>query len=147
MPLNSLSVQKSKEALALIPFILILHQYNFYLIVAAATISGIWGLVLYFKRRAPIKAWRILLIITLALGILQGLFGLAMVLSGLKPDGGKNLYYLHYVYGGIVALGIPLTWVSFTTNGKDQRKDLLIYSIATLVLVAAAIRAWMTGPA
>ena len=53
---------------------------------------------------------------------------------------------IHYVYGGIVALGIPLTWLSFTTNGKDQRKDLLAYSIATLILVAAAIRAWMTGP-
>jgi len=124
-----------------------LHKYSFYLIVAAAAISGIWGLILYFTQRAPIKPWRIILIITLALGILQGLFGLTMVFSGLKPDGGKNLYYLHYVYGAIVALGIPLTWVSFTTNGKNQRKDLLIYSIAALVLVAATIRAWMTGPA
>ncbi|HEY4036809.1 MAG TPA: hypothetical protein VGL94_22860 [Ktedonobacteraceae bacterium] len=128
-------------------FILLLHQYNVYLIVAAAAITSIWGLVIYFARKVMIKPWRIMLIITLALGILQGLFGLIMVFSGLKPDGGKNLYYLHYVYGGIVALGIPLTWLSFTTNGKNQRKDLLIYSIATLVLVAAAIRAWMTGPA
>jgi len=129
-------------------FILLLHQYNFYLIVVAAAISGIWGLVLYFTRRPPIKPWRIMLIITLALGILQGLFGLIMVFSGLKPGGsGKDpYYYLHYVYGGIVALGIPLTWLSFTTNGKNQRKDLLIYSIAALVLAAAAIRAWMTGP-
>lgn len=128
-------------------FILLLHQYNVYLIVAAAAITSIWGFVIYFARKALIKPWRIMLIITLALGILQGLFGLIMIFSGLKPGGGKNLYYLHYVYGGIVALGIPLTWLSFTTNGKNQRKDLLIYSIATLVLVAAAIRAWMTGPA
>ena len=127
-------------------FILLLHKYNFYLIVAAAAISGIWGLVLYFTRRPPIKPWRIILIITVALGVLQGLFGLIMVLSGKTPGGGKNLYYLHYVYGGIVALGIPLTWLSFTTNGKNQRKDLLIYSIAALVLAAAAVRAWMTGP-
>lgn len=127
--------------------ILLLHQYNFFLIVASAGITGIWGLVLYFKRKALIKSWRIIWIITIALGILQGLFGLIMVFSGLKPGGGKNLYYLHYVYGGIVALGIPLTWLSFTTNGKNERKDLLIYSIAALVLVAAAVRAWMTGPA
>jgi heme A synthase len=130
----------------LVSFILLLHQYNPYLIVTAAAIAGIWGLVLYFSRRAPIKPWRIVLIITLALGILQGLFGLIMVFSGLRPGGGKDLYYLHYVYGGIVALGIPLTWLSFTTSGKDQRKDLLAYSIAALILVAAAIRAWMTGP-
>lgn len=127
-------------------FILLLHQYNFFLIVAFAGITGIYGLVLYFTRKAIIKSWRIMLIITLALGLLQGLFGLIMVFSGLKPGGGKDLYYLHYVYGGIVALGIPLTWLSFTTSGKNQRKDLLIYSIAALVLVAAAIRAWMTGP-
>jgi heme A synthase len=132
----------------LINFILLLHQYNPYLIVTAAAISGIWGLIIYFTRRPPlVKPWRIMLIITVALGILQGLFGLIMVFASLKPGGGKNLYYLHYVYGGIVALGLPLTWLSFTTNGKDQRKDLLIYSIAALVLVAAAIRAWMTGPA
>lgn len=130
----------------MIDFILLLHQYNFFLIVAAAGITGIWGLIIYFTRKALIKSWRIMLIITLALGILQGLFGLIMVFSGLKPGGGKNLYYLHYVYGGIVALGIPLTWLSFTTNGKNERKDLLVYSIAALVLVAAAIRAWMTGP-
>ncbi len=136
-----------KGALKLINFILLLHQYNPYLIVAAAAISGIWGLIIYFTRRPLVKPWRIMLIITVALGILQGLFGLIMVFASLKPGGGKNLYYLHYVYGGIVALGIPLTWLSFTTNGKDQRKDLLIYSIAALVLVAAAIRAWMTGPA
>jgi heme A synthase len=137
----------TKEYLELINFILLLHQYNPYLIVAAAAVAGIWGLIIYFKRRVPIKPWRIVLIITLALGILQGLLGLIMVFSGLRPGGGKDLYYLHYVYGGIVALGIPLTWLSFTTNGKDQRKDLLAYSITALILVAAAIRAWMTGPA
>jgi heme A synthase len=130
----------------LVSFILLLHQYNPYCIVAAAAIAGIWGLVLYFRRRAPIKPWRIVLIIIIALGLLQGLFGLIMVFAGLRPGGGKDLYYLHYVYGGIVALGIPLTWLSFTTSGKDQRKDVLAYSIAALILVAAAIRAWMTGP-
>jgi hypothetical protein len=46
-----------------------------------------------------------------------------------------------------VALGIPLVWLSFTTNGQDKRKDMLFYSFAMLVMVAAAARAWMTGPA
>ena len=133
--------------MGLIKGILWLHQYNPYLIVTAVAISSIWGMIIYFTRWPLVKPWRIMLIITVALGILQGLFGLIMVFEGWKPGGGKNLYYLHYVYGGIVALGLPLTWLSFTTNGKDRRKDLLIYSIAALVLVAAAIRAWMTGPA
>ena len=88
-----------------------------------------------------------MLIITLVLGLLQAAFGLTMIVMGEKPAGGIGQYYwLHYVYGGIVALGIPFVWLSFTTNGKDKRKDMLFYSIAMLVMVAAAVRAWMTGP-
>jgi len=82
-------------------FILLLHQYNFYLIVAAAAISGIWGLVLYFTRRPLIKSWRIMLIITLALGILQGLFGLIMVFSGLKPGEAIAISGLSKLHEGV----------------------------------------------
>jgi heme A synthase len=131
----------------LLDFILTLHTYNVYLVITAAAISGILGIVLYFTKKPVIRQWRIMLIITLVLGLLQAAFGLTMVAMGQKPGGGVGLYYLHYVYGGIVALGIPLVWISFTTNGKDKRKDMLFYSIATLIMVAAAIRAWQTGPA
>jgi heme A synthase len=134
-------------------FVLILHSYNVYLVLAVALITGIWGLILYFRSRkekemtAIPRSWSILLRVTAALGLLQGLFGVIMVLFGLKPDGGTGLYYLHYVYGGIVALIIPLAYLSYTTGGKNPRRDVLIYSIALLILVAAGVRAWMTGPA
>ncbi len=131
----------------MLDFILTLHTYNVYLVITAAAISGILGVVLYFTKKSVIRQWRIMLIITLILGLLQAVFGLTMVAMGQKPGGGIGLYYLHYVYGGIVALGIPLVWISFTTNGKDKRKDMLFYSIATLIMVAAAVRAWQTGPA
>jgi heme A synthase len=124
-----------------INFILLLHQYNFYLIVAAGAIAGIWGLVLYFTRRSPQKPWWISLIVTLALGVLQGLFGLTLVFLGHKAPHDN----LHYLYGGIVVFIIPLAWLSFASGGKNQRKDILIYSIAVLILVAAALRAWNTG--
>jgi heme A synthase len=130
----------------LLDLVLTLHSYNVYLIISAAAISGILGIVLYFTQSPVIQQWRIMLIITLILGLLQAVFGLTMVALGAKPGGGGGPYYLHYVYGGIVAMGIPLVWLSFTTNGQDKRKDMLFYSIATLVMVAAAVRAWMTGP-
>jgi heme A synthase len=130
----------------LLDFILMLHEYNVYLVIIAATIAGILGMVLYFTKRSVTKQWRVMLVVTLVLGLLQAAFGLTMVAMGQKPGGGTGLYYLHYVYGGIVALSIPLVWLSFTTNGQDKRKDMLFYSIATLVMVAAAVRAWMTGP-
>ncbi len=122
-----------------------LHLFNAFLILVAALTAGVWGLILYFRKREMIKPWRIMLIVVLVLGLLQGLFGVTMVLMGLKPGGGTGLYYLHYVYGGIVALGIPFVWLSFTSDEKNQRRVVLFYSIATLIMVAAAVRALMTG--
>ena len=126
--------------------ILTLHKYNVYLVIATAAISGIMGMILFFGKKPVIRPWRIMLIITLVLGLLQAAFGLTMVAMGQKPSEGIGQYYwLHYVYGSIVALGIPFVWLSFTTDGKDKRKEMLFYSIAMLVMVAAAVRAWTTG--
>jgi heme A synthase len=126
-------------------FVLFLHSYNVYLVLAASAITGIWGLILFFMKKAMIPAWLTALKVTAALAALQALFGIIMVASGLKPGGGTDLYYLHYVYGSIVALGIPVA-LTYTTNGKDKRKDLLIFSIAALIMLAAGVRALMTGP-
>ena len=61
-----------------------------------------------------------------------------------KPATGTGLYYLHYVYGAIVVLAIPIA-ITYATGGKNQRRDTLIFSIAALILVAAALRALTTG--
>jgi heme A synthase len=93
------------------------------------------------------KPWRKALIVTIVLSLLQGLLGIIMVIMGKKPGPpGDSLYYLHFVYGGIVALVIPVA-TTYATGGKNVRRDILIYSIAALILTAAAVRAWMTGPA
>jgi len=126
-----------------------LHAFNVYLVILAGLITCIWGFILYFARKQMtviFKPWRIMLIVTVILGCLQGLFGIIMVLLGLKPGTGQGLYYLHYVYGAIVLLAIPLSYLSYTTGGKNPRRDVLIYSIAALIVVAAGARAWMTGP-
>jgi heme A synthase len=97
------------------------------------------------KERA--RTWRIALTVTVVLALLQGVFGVTMVLLGLRPGRpDDSLYYLHFVYGGIVALIIPVA-TTYATGGKNRRRDILIYSIAALILTAAAVRAWMTGPA
>jgi len=86
-----------------------LHYLNLFLVLASSLVAGIWGLILFFmKKTATIyRPWRILLIVTAADALLQGLFGVTLVLLGQKPGTGTDLYYLHYVYGGIVDL--PLT--------------------------------------
>ena len=120
-----------------------LHVVNMILVLAAGTISGVWGLILFFTKRAMNKPWRISLMVTAIVGLLQALLGIVLVLLGQKPPGG-SLYYLHYVYGGIVALVIPVA-ITYATGGKNPRWDMLIFSIAALVLVAAALRALTTG--
>ena len=127
-------------------FIANLHFYNAILILIAGTVTGIWGLILYFmKKQTIIRPWRIALIFTAIVGLLQALFGIILLLMGQKPGTGTGLYYLHFVYGAIVALAIPVA-VTYATGGKKPRRDMLLFSIIALVLVAAALRALTTGP-
>jgi heme A synthase len=127
-----------------------IHYYNVVLVIASALVTGVWGLILYFTKRSGTekalnRPWRTSLIVTSALGLLQGLLGVTLVALGQKPGGGVGLYYLHYVYGAIVAFAIPVA-LTYTTSGKNPRRDMLIFSIAALILAAAGVRAWMTGP-
>jgi heme A synthase len=128
-------------------FIAQLHYFNLFLILAASLVAGIWGLVLFFMKKTTTiyRPWRITLIFTAIVALLQGVFGILLVLLGQKPGTGTDLYYLHYVYGGIVALAIPIA-LTYATSGKNVRRDVLVFSLAALVLFAAGFRAWMTGP-
>lgn len=130
----------------MVDFISNLHFFNAILILVAGTVTGIWGLILFFmKKQTIIRPWRIALIFTAIVGFLQALFGIILLLLGQHPGTGTGLFYLHFVYGGIVALAIPIA-VTYATGGKKPRRDMLLFSIISLVLVAAALRALVTGP-
>lgn len=132
--------------LRVVDIIVTLHQYNVYLVLAATLITAVWGLILFFTKREALKAWRIALIVTVCLALLQGLFGVSLVALGQRPGRPDDpLYYLHYVYGAIVALGIPVA-LTYATGGKNPRRDVLIFSIALIIMFAAGIRAFVTGP-
>ena len=122
-----------------------LQFYNVVLVLASGAVSGVWGLILFFMKKPINRPWRKSLIVTAVVAALQALLGITLVLLGQKPGTGTGIYYLHYVYGAIVVLAIPVA-ITYDTGGKNQRRDTLIFSIAALILVAAAIRALMTGP-
>ncbi len=124
-----------------------IHYYNMFLVLASGAIAGVWGLILFFTRRTETmnQPWRISLIVAAVVGALQGLLGVILVILGQKPGTGTGSYWLHYVYGAIVAFVLPVA-VTYATSGKHVRRDVLIFSIAALILVAAAVRALMTGP-
>lgn len=122
-----------------------IHLFNMVLVLITSTVAGIWGLVLYFTNKTPEHldpTWKIALYVAGGDGLLQALLGITLVLLGARPGGG-NLYYLHYVYGGIVALALP---VAITYVNKDKvRLSVLIFALAALVMAAAGARGMMTG--
>lgn len=122
--------------------VLDLHHFNAFLVLAISTITAIWGFILYFQKKTVfIRPWKIALIATAADSLLQGLLGVTLLLLGQRAPGG-DLYYLHYVYGGIVVFALP---VAYTYISKDVRKAILILSMAALVLALAGTRGLMTG--
>ena len=84
------------------------------------------------------RVFRVLLSITAALGLIQAIIGGLMYLNGARPGDG-----LHYVYGGIVLLAIPVAYVY--SEQSQVRRDIIIMVIAVLAVIGAAVRALMTG--
>ena len=129
--------------------LLSLHNLNAWLveIVGALTlIIGIVWLVLYRGKAVeasdPVdqvrRVFRYGLIATFVLGALQAILGGLLYLMGGRPGN-----VLHFVYGLLVLALIPVIWVYSDQN--RVRRDVIIMSIAALLVVAAGVRALMTG--
>lgn len=84
--------------------------------------------------------FRSALYITGYLALFQALLGGILVLMGGRPTD-----QLHYVYGLVVLLAVPVASVYATGKREHARRDLIIFVIAALVVAAAAVRAFMTG--
>jgi heme A synthase len=126
----------------MLPVVVLLHQFNAFLVLTVSAITAIWGFILFFRRKDVIdRFWRVALIVTAADGLLQGLLGVTLLLLGQKAPGG-DLYYLHYVYGAIVVFSLP---VAYTYIGKNIRRAILIFSCGALVIALAGTRGLMTG--
>lgn len=116
------------------------------IVIAAGAITLVCGIALLLLRRnggsAPAALERFFhafLWITAGIGVLQAIFGGLLFLSGCRP--GEDL---HFVYGAIVVLAIPVAYVY--SDQKDVRRDIIIMSIAAVAIIGAAIRALATGP-
>lgn len=112
-------------------------------ILAAGGITLICGIVALIVARGGggagvMRVFRVLLTITAALGLVQAILGGLLYLQGARPAEG-----LHYVYGGIVLLAIPVAYV-YSDQAK-VRRDIIIMVIAVVAVVGAAVRAMMTG--
>ena len=129
-----------------------IHTLFVPLIVLAGLATLICGVTLLVRRRgisevdAPLaqisptlaRIFQWLLYITAGLGALQAIIGGVLFLTGPHPGD-----QLHFVYGGIVLLAIPIAYAY--SDQKRVRRDLIIMIIAAVAIIGAAVRAFMTG--
>jgi heme A synthase len=116
-----------------------LHQALVWPIWIVGGLAALWGASLLARRRGIDQVLRYLLWGTAGLGILQGIVGGLMWLLGCTPHDN-----LHYVYGLLVLAAVPVAF-AYVEN-KSARRDMVVFVVAALVVVAAAVRAFMTGP-
>ncbi len=103
-------------------------------------IGGLWGLVLFVRRRPPDSSFNGVLVIAEGLFVLQGIVGIILVFVGHLPDQG-----IHFLYGVSTLLTLPLAFT--LTRGRNDTRASLIYGLAFLFLWGLALRAVGTaGP-
>ena len=109
-----------------------------------ALLSGVYGLVEFFRKR-PVSPnyWGIIVVGNL-LALVQGAFGAWMGLNGAAPGRG----WIHVLYGVVAALWIPLIqfgYNQFLKEGHAKRQETLICAIVSLFEFGIALRAMTTG--
>lgn len=108
-------------------------------IVLFMAIVGVWGIVAYFRKSGVTSNYRGTLVIGELMLVMQGIFGITLVLSGDRP--GQSL---HFLYGGLSVFILPL--LMNYVHVRPKRQGPLIYGIGALFITGLAIRAMMTGP-
>ena len=103
--------------------LVILHNRLSITILLYLIILFIWGIWRYLRHEGVSGNYWGALVISEILILIQGLFGLILYISGLKPESGG----IHILYGIIGALGIPAVYIF--TKGRNEPMVILIYSI------------------
>ncbi len=80
--------------------------------------------------------------VTAYLALLQAIIG--ALIYFLLPNN-RPADQLHYVYGILVLLAVPVAFIYMSGKPEHLRRDMLILILAALVVAAAAVRAAMTG--
>ncbi|GAC1445688.1 MAG: hypothetical protein NVSMB52_07760 [Chloroflexota bacterium] len=115
-----------------------LHRGFFTVVLLYALAMSLWGLFLFFRGRNPSGSYLGSLLIAEGVTAFQGLVGLILVLQGHRPHDG-----LHFLYGIVAVITLPAAY--FLSAQGRERRDSLIFGLATLFLFGIAIRGATTG--
>ncbi|MDX6552803.1 MAG: hypothetical protein QOH74_1291 [Gaiellales bacterium] len=116
-----------------------LHMFVGSSLIVANLVVAVWGFVAYRRNRPPGALFRQALALAQTVVIAQATLGLLLVSDGHRPAD-----KLHFAYGLIPLLAIAYP---YALRGEDGRKNLLLFSIASAIVAALGVRAYMTGPA
>ncbi len=107
-------------------------------IVLFTLVVGLWALFNYIRGQGLSPGYWGTLVIGELLLATQTLIGVVMYFQGGRPP-----RIIHFLYGVLVLLIWP--GVFAYTQGRDTRREALIYGVASLFLFGLALRAIDTG--
>lgn len=116
----------------------VVHAVVGSLLIAANLAVAVWGYLAYRRDRPPRRLFTHLLAGAQTLVIAQATLGLVLLSEGDRPAD-----KLHYVYGLLPLLAVAYP---YALRGDDGRRNLLYFTVASALVVALGIRAFMTGP-
>lgn len=115
-----------------------LHGFSAQALVAFAVLLGIWGAYGYFRHAQVSGGFRSSYLIMAGLTAVQGLFGLALFVTGHAPT-----RLLHVVYGIFAVLFLPAAYL--WAHGGSKRREAIILAAAAWIVAVAYFRGISTG--
>ena len=115
-----------------------LHTFGARALVAFAVLLGIWGAYGYFRNAQVSGGFRSSYLIMAGLTAVQGLFGLALLVTGNPPS-----RLLHVVYGIFAVLFLPGAYL--WARGGSKRREAVILAAAAWIVAVAYFRGISTG--
>jgi len=114
----------------------VVHDRLGFVVLALAGVGAVWALV-SLSRPDTLPALRAYLRLTTLTVAVQGLIGIALVISGRRPDP------LHWFYGAATLLALPLAmFIGSRLSDREEHVWVLGGAVATLLF---ALRAVTTG--
>ncbi|HEY63156.1 MAG TPA: hypothetical protein G4O02_01175 [Caldilineae bacterium] len=99
---------------------------------------AIWGWWRFARGENVDRSYWGALVIAELLVLFQSFLGFYLWAIGLRPE-----RPLHILYGILVILALPAAYAY--TKGREERGEMLLYSVVTSITVALILRAMVTG--
>ena len=103
-----------------------------------SVIMAIWGAIRFLRKMGLAGSYWGAVVIAEILILFQGALGVYLWIVGLRPDRG-----IHPLYGIVTALALPFVYVF--TKGREDRPEMLMYTVAFLLMIGLILRTFVTG--